>query len=436
MECSRLKIKIPVIMVSILLMGLLLMIGVYMLPTGRMKAHIANSDDTFNYEGIFPQLMQGYKSSQLDNFTDTLMYATAIHEGSGNAVQDAMRNARYEYENNNMAQSLNDYANDASGMESLRYEVHYSRYWHGYLVILKPLLLMFEVGEIRMMNMIVQGSMVIALFYLIRKKLGERYQLPVMVMLAVLNPVVLPLSLQFSWVYYISLGGAIWLLSMDNPFAVKKYVLLFLIIGMLTSYLDLLTYPLITLGLPVVLLVLLDCNSGGIQRTIRMMESAFVWGIGYAVMWMGKWLFAWLLGGDDIWKDAIAEVLLRTSMAGDQKEMITFGMVLERNFQVLLKWPYLLLAALFVSGCLWLKRMERGEKESRKHLIDVMPYVLIMLMPIVWFCVLSNHSWLHYWFTYRELAVTVLAVCAAVMELWVPKHQMSLKERNKGESNE
>lgn len=133
--------KLILVLVIGLLTGVFLLSAVYLLPTGRMKSHVAQSSELFNYEGIYPQIMQGQKSSQLDNYTDALMYATAIHPGSGNPVGDALKNARFEYEGDNMVQSLNDYANDAADKKELRYEMTYSRYWHGYLVILKPLLL-------------------------------------------------------------------------------------------------------------------------------------------------------------------------------------------------------------------------------------------------------------------------------------------------------
>lgn len=419
MKSCKLPVKILIVMSVMLVMGVLLLVGVYMLPTGRMKAHIANSDDTFNYEGIYPQIMEGYKSSQLDNYTDALMYATAIHEGSGNAVRDAMVNARYEYRDENMVQALNDYANDVAVKDALKYEYYYPRYWHGYLVILKPLLFLFEVGEIRMLNMVLQGALLVALLYLIRKKLGERYQLPVLLMAAVLNPIVLPLSLQFSWVYYISLVGAVWLLCLKNPFEKKGYILLFLALGMLTSYMDLLTYPLITLGLPLVLLLPLDEGASWKKRLLRMTESSFIWAVGYAVMWMGKWLCALLLGGINIFEDVFSEILFRVSMTGEQEEAINIGMVLERNFGVLLKVPYLLMVLLFIIGVFILKKRDAGKGNS-KRLLDALPWVLIMLMPVVWLVVLSNHSWVHYWFTYRELAVTALAAGVAVVELCLP----------------
>lgn len=397
------------------------MIAIYMLPTGRMKGHIANSDGTFNYEGIYPQIIGGYKSSQLDNYTDALMYATAIHESSGNAVHDAMVNARYEYADDNMVQSLNDYANDVHSKDDLKYEIVYPRYWHGYLVVLKPLLVLFDVGEIRMMNLVVQGSLLILLLYMIRKRLGERYQLPVILMVAVLNPIVLPLSLQFSWVYYVSLIGSVVLLMMNELTLRKNDILFFLIVGMLTSYVDLLTYPLITLGLPLVLYLLMDESENGKARLMKAVKCSFIWAVGYAVMWCSKWILCGVLGGNNLASDVTSEILFRVSMTGESKETLTIGMVLDRNFGVLLRWPYLLLLLVFLGCCFLLRRKNRQKGIGwQQRLVKVLPYLAVMLLPVVWLIVLSNHSWVHYWFTYRELSVTVLAGGVALMELCAP----------------
>lgn len=100
-----------------LVVGFVLMLVVYALPVGRMKNNIAESHEIFNYEGQYPQITQDFKSMQLDNYTDALMYATAIHPGNGSLIKDALNNARYEYKDTNMTQSLNDYANNVVSKE-------------------------------------------------------------------------------------------------------------------------------------------------------------------------------------------------------------------------------------------------------------------------------------------------------------------------------
>ena len=107
--------KITGLTILTLVMGFVLMLAAYALPVGRMKNNIAESHEIFNYEGIYPQITQGFKSMQLDNYTDALMYATAIHPGNGDLVKDTLKNARYEYRDTTMAQALNDYASFSLG---------------------------------------------------------------------------------------------------------------------------------------------------------------------------------------------------------------------------------------------------------------------------------------------------------------------------------
>ena len=393
-------------------LGLLLMIGVYLLPTGRMKNNVAASHETFNYEGIYPQLIQGVKTTQLDNYTDALMYATAIHPGSGNVVVDALENARFEYQDTKMTQALNDYANDVSIKESLKYEMIYPRYWHGYLVVLKPLLFFLDVSEIRMFNLIVQGSLFVLLLYLVRRKLGECYQIPLLMMAGILNPITLPLSLQFSWVWYIALIGAIAALLLKEPCENQKY--LFLVLGMLTSYMDLLTYPLITFGLPAVLLLLCIKKNGSGSQIKYLMTIGVSWGIGYAAMWAEKWTFAGVFGGIDIWGDVTAKIQSRSSMFTEEMEALSLIMVIKKVISPLVSWPYLVLILLFI---IYFSVLVFYKRNKKLNLTSMLPFAVVAFLPFAWYAVFSNHSYEHYWFTYRALAVTVLAASVGLIEL-------------------
>lgn len=394
-----------------------------MLPTGRMKAHIAESDELFNYEGNYPEIMWGIKSTKLDNYTDGLMYATAIHPGSGNAIQDAMNNARYEYEETGMVQSLNDYANDVSVKEPLRYEIWYSRYWHGYLIVLKPILLFLNVSEIRMFNMLMQTALTSLLLYLILKKFGAHYTIPLIMAILILNPVALPLSLQFSWVYYIGLVGAIILLTLKFPPESNNYLVLFMAIGMMTSYFDLLTYPLITLGVPLVLWLLTAAKLKPLKRILTTVLASLLWLGGYAIMWGGKWAFAFLIGHKaNMFTEVSNQISLRTSMVDDARVPFTLGIAMEKLMSVVFNKIYVFMFIVFFIGCcFWFiyERRKHGRKFrgiQKDTLLHILPYMLVALMPFVWFVVLSNHTREHFYFTYRELAVTVFSVCTAVLE--------------------
>jgi len=48
---------------------------------------------------------------------------------------------------------------------------------------------------------------------------------------------------------------------------------------------------------------------------------------------------------------------------------------------------------------------------SRKNkIINMLPILIIGIYPYIWYSVLKNHSYMHSWFTYRSLGVTVFSV--------------------------
>ena len=77
--------------------GTVLMIGVYMLPTGQMLTNVDESYEIIDTEGGSFTWAPGYPGSRLDGFTDNIMLQTAVLEGSGNPIRDAMLNGRMDF---------------------------------------------------------------------------------------------------------------------------------------------------------------------------------------------------------------------------------------------------------------------------------------------------------------------------------------------------
>lgn len=428
-------IQVTATIIGMIVLGALLLFCAYLLPTGRMKSHIAESDETFNYEGIYPMIIQGYKCTQLDNYTDGLMYTTAIYPGSGDTLRDMLENPRIEYDDVNMVQGMNDYANDVQGRESHKYEITYGRYWHGYLVILKTLLLFLNVSEIRMLNLMMQGTLFCILLYLVRKRIGAVYQIPLLLMEAVLKPIVLPLSLQYSWVYYVGILSAIVFLIKEQ-WQSKSIFLLFLVTGMITSYVDLLTYPLITLGLPMMVFLLRWQKKDGTWRKklLYFMGNSMFWGIGYAVMWGSKWILNSIFTNGNIFENVRTEIEIRLSNTGEAQEIFTAGMVLQKNYDVIKQFPFQLLWIAFlifvVVYYIVEKRRKKIEKINSNQLLNVLPWLGLSIIPLAWIAVMGNHSWVHYWFTYRELSVTVLGLSCFLLQLLPNTKRCGMMDRD------
>ena len=133
-----------------ILAGLMLLFAVYALPVEDMKANVARFSEIFNYEGIYPQMVSGYKYMQLDNYTDSIMLGAAIYDGPEGTMDKAVNNYHPDSAQLSPELALMNYANEVSAYEY--FQIPYGRYWHGYLVPLKLLLLFFDYSDIRVLN--------------------------------------------------------------------------------------------------------------------------------------------------------------------------------------------------------------------------------------------------------------------------------------------
>lgn len=394
---SNLKLGLQIIgiLVGAMVIGTLLLVLVYKLPTQEMKNNVRRSTAIYDYEGVYPQLMEGYKMSQLDNSTDATILLNATYP-KGGAINDAMYVPRVEYSDRHPVGSLTDYVND---VKEENYIIVYPRYWHGYLVVLKPLLLFFDVADIRMLNMFLLFGVITYIVCTMKAKGADKYIPWFMVALLTLNPMTIPVSFQFSTVSYIALLSSVIVLKYDfNKF--NKRLLFFLIIGIVTSYFDFFTFPLVGLYFPMIFMFLGDKDWEKAMKTVIM--GSIMWIIGYAGMWAGKWLVGSLLTGNNFFTDALS----RASYYAADTEY-TRVQIIWKNVMVLVKWPLLILAIIILLK--FIKDFLVVGKVKSINWKWCIPFGVIMLAPFVWYMVAGSHSYEHYWFTYRELCVAIFA---------------------------
>lgn len=396
--------KIISILFSAIVVGAIMMSVVYLLPTNEMKNNVQRSTALYDYEGVYPQLMSGYKMSQLDNSTDATMLLNAIYPGSGNVVDDAMMVYRVEYPERHPVGSLTDYAND---VKRETYTISYPRYWHGYLVILKPLLLLFDVADIRVFSMILFSSLILYVLKLMRKNEMDKYIPWFVVALLTINPMTIPVSFQFSSVTYIALISIIIVLK-KKKWNIKEQIILFMAIGIVTAFFDFFTFPLVGLYFPMIFLIIREEDWKKAIQTVIM--GSIMWIVGYAGMWSGKWLVGSLLTGENFLADAL-------SRAGHYAgaEDVTRIQIILKNIMVLVKWPILFLA-FFVISRLSIALLN-GMKSKTLNWIWGIPFFIIVLAPFSWYVVAGSHSYIHYWFTYRELSVAIFAFMVGLQKI-------------------
>ena len=67
---------------------------------------------------------------------------------------------------------------------------------------------------------------------------------------------------------------------------------------------------------------------------------------------------------------------------------------------------------LYLGGCIVFYIL-KGQKNLRLNLKNILPFVLVAVIPVVWTILLSNHSEIHVFFAYRTLVPCVFCVLSA-----------------------
>jgi len=192
----------------------------------------------------------------------------------------------------------------------------------------------------------------------------------------------------------------------------EKRLLFFMIIGILTSYLDFLTFPLVGLYFPMIFMIMKENNWK--KATSTVIGGSIMWIVGYGVMWCGKWIVGSLLTGVNIFADAFARAGEYTG-ASD----ISYWSIILKNIFVLVKWPIVILGCAVIIKLIL--ELRCGIKKQGVDWRWVVPFSLIILAPFVWYLVAGSHSHLHYWYTYRELCVAIFGVMVGIQKISVSR---------------
>jgi hypothetical protein len=237
--------------------------------------------------------------------------------------------------------------------------------------------------------------------------------------LLVLNPVTTSLSLQFSNCYYLTLFGLIFLLKFYKLLSKKKsFAYYFGLMGILTAYFDLLTFPIVTLGIPLITYIMLQ-NEKEFDNTsvFNTLFYSFIWTISYAGMSVSKWLLGSLLLKRNLVKNAIEALLYRTSdttaIPGTNSGTIfTAKDVFIKNYMYIKDYSIILIGFLFI-GLIILILCNKYRISNFNYRV-LLTLVLVGIYPLIWFTVLKNHSYIHSFFTHKDLSITVYALVCII----------------------
>jgi len=381
-----------------------------------MQEHVYLSLPMLEKEFDAPEMIEGFPGSLTGNFTDCLMLENAIYHSEDHTMLEQILHM-YRGESGTgdgwaPGYSLVDYL---EGTAQPR-EAEYGRYWHGYLIVLKPLLFLLSFNSIRLLASAVQ-LILVGLVVMACGRRGEKFMgIAFLVSMPFLYYFGLYASLSLSICFYVAVGLLLAQLKWDGQLRAHGwYCEFFLIAGMLTSYFDFLTYPLITLGFPLCVCLYLD-KSGAASGFRRLVAYSVEWCVGYLGLWASKWILADVLTQSNTIKDGLNTILIRMDAAADSTRAAGFLAVVMQNLSVYFNWGFFLLLlgiAVWLGGCIW-KRRETIRKGIRPEGLILL---LIAFFPFVWFFFTQNHSEQHWMYTFKIFSVSIFAGICGIGKL-------------------
>lgn len=159
--------------VSIILIGVILISLAYAISPKSLEENLEESRAVFQKEKMYQKVIPIMYTSTLDNYTDALMLLIASYRGSEPLIDKGMNNYRIYVEGTSpYEQMANDFSSAPTEVKS------YYRYWHGYVIFLRPLLAIFNYQQIRIINTIVHIILLITLCLLMKKKQSREIYFP------------------------------------------------------------------------------------------------------------------------------------------------------------------------------------------------------------------------------------------------------------------
>lgn len=228
--------------------GLAALVMTYFIPPRYIHDNVYESAIVLYREGLGAHIWENIEETMLDVYTDGLLLNVTYTE-TGDGRTDILMGTHVEVDGKNPMNSLFEVIALANDNYIVK---HYGRYWHGYQVILKPLLCLFTYSDIRQINMILQLALVFLLLGILIRSGNWILVLPFFGMYVFLSPISLFSSLQYSPCFYIMMFALIAIFGFGKNMNDTHMNYLFLAAGIATAYFDLLTYPLITLAVPLI----------------------------------------------------------------------------------------------------------------------------------------------------------------------------------------
>ncbi|MBQ1311293.1 MAG: hypothetical protein IIY55_05520, partial [Blautia sp.] len=272
-----------------------LLFAAALIPRDAVQKNMQESAEYYVEKAADSNIIPGIKATFVDRFADSLILNITYHLDPEHPLESVMWSYFYGYPSQHAPQYLLDSINGAYG-ENPRME-EYLRYWHGSVVFMKIFHLFWNIKHITVFHCALLLTLTLILLFMLWRRKYTAEIIGLLISLIAVSAWVAPLGLEFYWVFPIMMITAIIsLIMIEKNCSERSFILLFLVVGMITVYLDFLTTETITILVPLLLITRIRArkeeHASFIAQFLFSLKCSISWLIGYLGMWAAKWLLA------------------------------------------------------------------------------------------------------------------------------------------------
>lgn len=400
--------------VALICIYMLLLAGSKWIPISWVWDNVADAAAVLEKEGTYPTPIFGDSSVFYDNYTDAIYLNSLVTRNSDNIFVDAILNSYTNFEGAQSPQEmLNAHMENAENLESAQY----ARYWAGYQVILKILFVFLNLGGMRKQLFCVIALLTVCVLRCLYCESGWRGAVPFLAatlwgmtllngMCLVYSADILQMLVNMLIVHGLYVRGAL---------AGEKGDWCFFVFGSISFFANYFTFPLVTLGMPLVLCISVLMKNHAAGEIIKdVLRKSVLWAVAFGATLGVKLLLAYCVMGKET---GINQAVGWLGREFSLKGRIYFTIIHTFTKITVAEWCWLL------GGCAVLLALTfyRGKNSHvRFPAKKLLPMALVMCYPTIWYFCLVKHSF--HGFTKWNLMVAIYAgysICCMV----VPERQ-------------
>lgn len=413
--------------------GYLLLALVYCIPNYKLEPELKESAAIISAQGNHPPVVEfndffSYNNilynMYLENYTDADCISISYNQKSKNPFYNALDGFQLG-ETQDKAHALEALSALANG--SGKYVGDHSQFWHGFRIWLRPLMVRYNITEIRSITFMAATLLLVTLCVLlarVREKLLAF--VPFLFAISVFNLQIESLSLLFANDFCGALLACMAVLWAYENRKERFLPEIFAVAGILVAFTSMLMLPLLTLGLPLVLWLTLARERSMRQKFSDLLCCSMCWGVGWALTVGTKCLISMQFFRTGTAQERI-QLWSGVGTLSSAGRLATVGQVLDKVFGSATTRDFLLLVAVvFVVGVLLC-----GPRTACRIIGQMLPVFCVGVYPALWCFVLAPHT-IHAW-TIWNYSISLFAVLQTVWEIWqakpVPRRQNRENEK-------